>query len=232
MNYTLVPAEYKKSIQMANIVKYLCLDPFSKAAPDGFLQQYFPKMLLLVGSNAHKNNGNIVLGTAEGGLKITLYGINTLNTKNIEQLNHYYFRTIYHEFAHILHQTKDYSTDYKVISSKEYVGDSWDQVWKGGLTEALRAGFISQYSSKEVNEDFVELFSHYVTNTDKQWETKMETAGGKDGTEFPGRAILTQKTNILKDYMMNTWGIDMDKLRVEIEERANKISEQDFDSLK
>lgn len=50
----------------------------------------------------------MVLGTAEGGMKITLYNVNDINPDKIDinLLNEYYFQTMHHEFAHILHQTK------------------------------------------------------------------------------------------------------------------------------
>lgn len=223
MNYQLVPATYENSIKMANLVKYLCLDSFEEVAPDNFLKQYFPKMFMMVGSAAFRNNGTMVLGTAEGGLKITLYNINNLNVTDIEMLYEMYFRVIFHEFSHILHQTKDYSTDFDKISSTEYVGDSWNDAWEAG--ESLTAGFISDYSSKEANEDFVELIAHYITNTEESWAAKLEPAGDS------GKAILNQKMTIVKSYMSEVWSIDMDDLREAITSRAAKLDEQDLDNI-
>ena len=48
-------------------------------------------MIHLVGSPAYKNNGDMILGTAEGGLKITLYNVNNINVLNVADLNYYYF---------------------------------------------------------------------------------------------------------------------------------------------
>eukprot|EP01029_Cantina_marsupialis_P016103 TRINITY_DN35743_c0_g2_i1.p1 TRINITY_DN35743_c0_g2~~TRINITY_DN35743_c0_g2_i1.p1 ORF type:complete len:297 (-),score=48.47 TRINITY_DN35743_c0_g2_i1:284-1174(-) len=223
MNYQLVPATYENSVKMANLVKYLCLDAYEEVAPEGFLKVYFPKMMMMVGSGAYRNNGTVVLGTAEGGLKITLYDINNLDISNVERLYEYYFRTIFHEFSHILHQTKDYTTDFDKISSTEYVGGSWNDAWDG--KSSLEAGFISDYSSKETNEDFVELIAHYITNTEESWAAKIEPAGDS------GKAILEQKITIVKSYMKEVWSIDMDDLRAAIQTRAEKLDEQDFDSI-
>ena len=57
-----------------------------------------------------------MLGTAEGGKKITLYEVNSLDFENvdIEVLNEYYFKTMHHEFAHILHQKRNY--DHRLIA--------------------------------------------------------------------------------------------------------------------
>lgn len=225
MNYQLVPSSYENSVKMANLVKYLCLDSYAEVAPEDFLKKYFPKMLMMVGSAAYNNNGTRVLGTAEGGLKITLYEINNLHKHldNVEVLYTLYFRTIFHEFSHILHQTKDYSTDFDKISTADYVGDSWSDAWDS--KSSLDAGFISDYSSKEPNEDFVELIAHYITNTEASWAAKIDPASDS------GKAKLTQKMAIVKSYLKEVWSIDMDELRAAINTRAEKLDEQDLDKI-
>lgn len=56
-------------------------------------------MIHLIGSPAY-DNGKITLGTAEGGLKVTLYNINALNPNSVdvEMMNRWYFSTMHHEF--------------------------------------------------------------------------------------------------------------------------------------
>ena len=108
MNYYLVPAQYEKSVQIAKLMIHLCLQAYDEVTGDKeFIRTYFPKMIHIIGSAAYRNNGTMVLGTAEGGLKITLYMINSLQL-DPDYLNEYYFHTMHHEFAHILHQTKPY----------------------------------------------------------------------------------------------------------------------------
>jgi substrate import-associated zinc metallohydrolase lipoprotein len=223
MNYQLVPATYENSVKMANLVKYLCLDSYEEVAPDGFLKKYFPKMFMMVGSPGYRNNGTFVMGTAEGGLKITLYAINSLDVTNVEMMYDFYFRTIFHEFSHILHQTKDYTTDFDKISLADYVGGSWNDAWDG--KSSLDAGFISDYSSKEPNEDFVELIAHYITNTEASWAAKIDPASDS------GKAKIAQKMAIVKSYMKEVWSIDMDELRSAIATRAEKLDEQDLDKI-
>ncbi len=224
MGYALLPANYKNSIRMANLIKYLCLDAYEAVAPKGFLKKYFPKMFMFVGSPAFNSNYTMMLGTAEGGLKITLYNLNSLNTNNIYDLNRYYFRTIYHEFSHILHQTTDYSIDFDKISAKDYKSDSWNEAW-GWWKNALKAGFISEYASKNPDEDFVELIAHYVTHTEETWGYQMGYAGEE------GSKIIERKISIIKKYLKNIWQIDLDALRKEIQDRAAKLNEQDFDNI-
>ena len=68
MTYNLVPARYERSIEMAQLVSYLCLQAYDEITGSrDFIRANFPKDLFFVGSPAYNNNGSIVLGTAEGG---------------------------------------------------------------------------------------------------------------------------------------------------------------------
>lgn len=224
MSYWLVPAEYDKSIQMAKLVKHLCLEPYDEiTGSKEFIKANYPKMIHLVGSAAYNNNNTFVLGTAEGGLKITLYMINSL-TLDPEDLNYYYFKTMHHEFAHILHQTKPYSSDFNMISGTDYVTDAWSSYWESEK-ECLENGFISEYASKETNEDFVEVFAIYVTNTEAEWNALLKKAG------TAGASKIQAKLDIVYNYMKTTWGVDMDILREVIQRRQGEINTLDFDNL-
>ena len=224
MNYYLVPAQYEKSVQIAKLMIHLCLQAYDEVTGDKeFIRTYFPKMIHIIGSAAYRNNGTMVLGTAEGGLKITLYMINSLQL-DPDYLNEYYFHTMHHEFAHILHQTKPYSSDFEMISGTEYVKDTWNDAFKSDA-DAQQHGFITPYAASEANEDFVELLSTYITNTPKFWSDMLNTAG-KDGA-----AIIEQKFDIVYNYMKNTWGIDLNDLRDVILKRQGEIDQLDLDNL-
>lgn len=224
MNYYLVPAQYEKSVQIAKLMIHLCLQAYDEVTGDKeFIRTYFPKMIHIIGSAAYRNNGTMVLGTAEGGLKITLYMINSLQL-DPDYLNQYYFHTMHHEFAHILHQTKPYSSDFEMISGTDYVKDTWNDAFKNDA-DAQQHGFITPYAASEANEDFVELLSTYITNTPKFWSDMLKTAG-KDGS-----AIIEQKFDIVYNYMKNTWGIDLNDLRDVILKRQGEIDQLDLDNL-
>ena len=222
-NYWLVPATYENSIKMAKLMKFLCLEPYDVITGSReFIKSYYPKMIHLVGSGAYRNNGTFVLGTAEGGLKITMYFVNEMRL-DPDYLNEYYFKTMHHEFAHILNQTKPYSTDFNTISGSEYVTDTWSDAWKNDA-EAQQNGFISQYASSEAGEDFVELLSIYVTNTEAYWNNIIKNAGA-------GADIINAKFEIVYNYMLNSWNIDLNELRDEILARQGQIGTLDLETL-
>lgn len=232
MNYNLVPAKYDNSVVMTQLVKYLCLEAYdTTTGSTEFIRSNFPKMLNLIGSPAYKNNGTMVIGTAEGGQKITLYNLNLLDLKDIEKLNRWYFQTIHHEFAHILHQKKPYSPAFEEISGSDYITDNWSDLSED---KALQKGFISPYSASSVNEDFVELIAQYITLSDEAWEKKLETAGKEDSTTkkpFPGRTIILEKFEIVANYLLESWEIDIHLLKAEIKSRIEDMENHDFTIL-
>ena len=227
MSYWLVPAEYSKSIQMAKLMKHLCLEPYDEiTGSKEFIRTYYPKMIHLIGSAAYKNNNTFILGTAEGGLKITMYMVNELKL-DPDYLNYYYFKTMHHEFAHILNQTKPYSSDFNQISGPDYVTDAWSTAWESEA-ECLQNGFISDYASSEANEDFVEILSIYVTSTAKEWNDLLKTAAENNAS---GRSKIESKFDIVYNYMKTTWGIDLDELREVIQRRQGEIDTLDLETL-
>lgn len=234
MKYNLAPADYDKSVALAKMVKFLWLDAYEELAGPDFIRTYCPKMIQLVGSPAYNSKGEIVLGTAEGGLKITLYNVNSIDLDNIDidELNYWYFKTMHHEFAHILHQTKEYSTDFGIISASNYQSSSWvnvEEVMHPQLgkisTDALDMGFVSSYGSSEPQEDFVEFISIYVTHTAAYWDALVSLANDY------GRDVIEQKLAIVKDYMKTTWEIDLDELRAVVQRRSQEVLDMDLSTL-
>ena len=220
-NYWLVPATYENSIKMAKLMKFLCFEPYDElTGSKEFIKSYYPKMIHLVGSGAYRNNGTFVLGTAEGGLKITMYFVNEMII-DPAYLNEYYFKTMHHEFAHILNQIKPYSTDFNAISGPDYVTDTWSDAWANDA-EAQKNGFISAYASSEAGEDFVELLSIYVTNTEAYWKNVIKNAGADK---------INAKFDIVYNYMLNSWNIDLNELRDIIQRRQGEIDTLDLETL-
>jgi len=104
MGFYTVPADVNSSIIYAHLVKYLCIDTYDEIAGVTFTRSYFPKMFFLIGTWEYRNNGSIVLGTAEAGKKIMLAGVNELplvldyyeGAELDDYLNTYYIKTIHH----------------------------------------------------------------------------------------------------------------------------------------
>lgn len=225
MKYNVTPADYNKSIALSKLIKYLWIDAYEELVGREFIATYCPKVMHFIGSPEYeKSGGSMVLGTAEGGLKITLFNVNGLDPKNpdVESLNYWYFKTMHHEFAHILHQTKNYSTDFNTISAGKYTGPGWVNISE---EEAMKMGFVSKYASTETQEDFVETIAIYVTYTNEQWQAILDTAGPE------AAAIILQKLEMVTDYLAESWGIDIDQLHKIVQEREKHIGDLDLETL-
>lgn len=230
LNYYTVPAQMENAIMMAHLVKYLCIETYDEVAGIDFTRQNFPKEFFLIGTWEFRNNGTYILGTAEGGKKILLAGINYLNQYLSQgdvayNLNHYYIKTIHHEFTHILNQTKDYSTEFQTVTGSGYVSDSWSEKPYNIAENYLKRGFISAYAQMEHREDFAEMVAEYVTHDEAWWQARLAAADGKydDEQTATGKVLLENKLEIVRDYLAVSWGIDIDQLRSTILRRQGNI---------
>lgn len=169
MDYNLVPATYEKARDLALLTKYLWYDSYESVTKSkDFIKSYGPRILHLIGSPAYNpSTGVEILGLAEGGLKVSLFKVNEMNLADINMMNEYYFRTMHHEFGHILHQTKSYPTDFNLLSTGRYDEGSW-QSKEPGYVASL--GFVTPYASSQAREDFAETIANFITRSDDQME--------------------------------------------------------------
>lgn len=313
----ITPVEYQKAKQFAYITKHACLEAYDEVTgSQTFVRSLFPKLLQLGGSHLYNLNGTIDQGAAEGGRKISIYGLNSTDLTNFDAISEM-FHTMHHEFGHIQNQTKLFTPEYRAITPTLYQGQLWAQYWAEiegagevdrvilkefeashptvtafnekysallaeekalkdlvaagdtsvqdeltaktaavkALTEAykateegalywrvttaisqlkgkngyldlnaLRAGFISAYSSASPDEDFVEVQATYIMETQQDWETLLILAG-------PGADAIKQKLAIVRSYLKTEWNIDLDQLRDEVQKRHKNLSASTLNSL-
>ena len=229
MTYNLIPTSYPKAIDMAVLVKYLWVDVYAKVVGENLLKQYGPRIIHLIGSSEYNPaNGTEVLGVAEGGLKITLTKCNQLDISNLEFANEQYFKTMHHEFAHILHQTKPYPPDFRLFSPAFYEPFNWQERTD---QEARSLGFVSPYAGAAVQEDFVEVIANYIVKTKAQWDKILQDASvpSPDAAGVDGKAMILAKLDMCKTWLTDKWGINIDSLHEEVQRRQSNIP---MDSLR
>mgnify|MGYP001163404706 CR=1 FL=1 len=220
MDYNLVPSSLDNSKKLAQLIKYLWFDVYGAMVGDDFLKNYGPRIIQLIGSPAYNpSSGTIILGTAEGGIKVTLYNCNSLNYNDPDMMNEYYFKTMHHEFGHILQQTKSYPKDYEQISAGNYSPLGWQYMTD---QQAAKLGFVSAYSASEAREDFVEVIANYLVKSDKDWNNLLSMAG------TDGATIILKKLSICSSWLKEKWNIDIVKMRNEIITRQNNINDDFF----
>ncbi len=241
MTYDLVPAKEIYSRILAKMIRFLWVDAYTEVTDIHFMRENSPRVMQVIGSGAYNSNNTLQLGTAEGGQKITLYVGNWLEDfldityengvdetegysvtiTDVDNINHYYLHTIHHEFAHILNQKIDYSTDFNTISQNDYVAQ-WNTLSE---SEAASMGFVSPYASSASGEDFVEVFSYYLTWSEAEWQAKLNQAGTS------GAEKIERKLAIVKSYMSENWNIDMDELRMVLARRYDEIDLLDWSNF-
>lgn len=183
LNFQLTPADYNRSQLLAHFIRYLFYDVYTKYAGDDFMKKYGPRIFHFIGSSGYSpTTGTEVLGTASGGVKITLYNVNEMKPysdgvsydgEDISVLNERYFHTMHHEFSHILHQTKSYPVTFGQVTSGSYDPINWqdrDSVW------THQNGYVTHYASSATYEDFVETLSCMITDTDYRWMNRIINA--------------------------------------------------------
>ena len=232
MDYNLVPVSFVKAQQMAKLVKYLWFDVYGTIVSPEFLKQNGPRIIHLIGSPAYNPiSGTILLGTAEGGIKVTLYRCNDLDPTNVDMLNEYYFKTMHHEFAHILHQKRNYPVDFNQLSKGRYNPIGWQNYT---ASQAASMGFVSPYAGSQIQEDFVEVIANYLVKSDADWNNILLMASkpglnnqgdtlANDGVD--GKVLILKKLDIASKWLQNSWNIDIVKLRTEIITREAHISD-------
>lgn len=213
----LSPAKLENAMKMSKIVKHAWFGVYDEVAGVDFMRLYAPRQIVLVGSRSISSSGSDLLGTAEGGLKVTLYKVDHLRVNSAADLNNSYFHTMHHEFAHIIHQQKKWPVTFNEVTKGDYLPGTYFNTDMTPMSVYAKAGFVSAYARKVDSEDIAEVTASYITFTDEYWET-LKNAAGEEGW-----AKIQKKIQIMKDYMREAWNIDMDRLRDVARRRSAEV---------
>ena len=195
------------------------VEPY-KEVPNGeaYFKSTVPAEVVMIGSFIFNTDGTVILGTADAGARITLTDINSVDEADQVWVSRQ-LRTIYHEYAHIMHQRFDLPPGYQEISPQGYTSPgSWFTL---NDDEALRRGFVSPYGTSDVNEDFVEVVAAFLEDPDffEKYITEEACADDECLERNEGRAMIRTKYNAMLEHYERNTGIDMLQLRARIQER-------------
>jgi substrate import-associated zinc metallohydrolase lipoprotein len=221
-SHVTVPPREELVQPFLKIVRKIWLTPYIRVAENGaeFMKDYSCRKMVLIGSGSY-NQGSVTLGSAANGYLITLYTVNQFDfSKKISQpVLKRFFRTMHHEFGHILNQRKPYNPNFQKITGN-YTSD-WTTL---NDTQARELGFISAYARSAEMEDFVEVFSFYITNTDSEWQSLINAIKSEKGREY-----IRLKVQSVNSYMKNTYSIDILKLREQVTTAISEVAEGNLD---
>lgn len=190
------------------------IEPFI-SVPNGrnFFEDYVPAEIVLIGSTMYNADGTVTLGTADAGARITLTEVNFVDPENLDWV----FRqlgTIYHEFAHIMHQRNNLPPSWQQISPEGYTSlGSWYNLTD---EEALQRGFVSPYGTSTFNEDFAEVVAFLLYDPlfyEKYIEDEVDCTTTACDSRNEGRAKLRRKYNAILAHYKQFTGVDLLKVR-------------------
>ena len=102
--YNFVPADSAKTAKLAIITKFMWFDPYAETIGLDFVKENVPRIIVAVGIPGYTRYRTEVVGSAEGGYKVTLSKVNALTDdllKDYHSMTGFYFHTMHHEFMHI-----------------------------------------------------------------------------------------------------------------------------------
>ncbi|QQY81307.1 hypothetical protein JJL45_10235 [Tamlana sp. s12] len=230
------PIESDLVIDATKIIDYLWIEPYTEVGDDGenFIKELFPPELVYIGSYIYKDDGTRLLGYAEGGARITLLNMNSLDLQNGDWLANPsggILATAHHEFSHIIHQTYGIPIGYNTISDT-YLGNGWSN--GVSLADAIKLGMVSPYSTLNEFEDFCEVIAHYLVLEDDifnyyfldQEDCSVYTDGAVvlECQEInQGRLKIRQKLDLILAYFKNNFNIDLVAVKATLQTRLTEV---------
>ncbi|MEM6642929.1 MAG: substrate import-associated zinc metallohydrolase lipoprotein [Bacteroidota bacterium] len=199
---------------MLDFLEEYWIDPYLEVENgEAFFEDHVPAEVVLFGGLIFQGS-SVLLGFADAGARISLLDVNAVDPDNEDWIL-FQLGTIYHEFAHVVHQRYKLPTGYETISPTGYTSaGSWFNLTDD---EALRRGFVSPYGTSSPNEDYAELLARYLWDPDFSnnfVELENDCSTPECEARNTGKVLIGEKLAAIADHYENVTGINLDALRV------------------
>jgi substrate import-associated zinc metallohydrolase lipoprotein len=205
---------------MLDFIDEYWIDPYlSVENGETFFRKHVPAEIVLLGGLIYNDDGTVILGTADAGAQITFTDVNSvdISDKNwvLQQL-----QTVYHEFAHIVHQKYKLPNAFETISPQGYTSaGAWFTLTN---EEALQRGFVSPYATSSPNEDFAETVAHFLYDENffvnyVEPETDCNTQDCENRNN--GRTLITEKLNAILSHYQRVTGVKLEDIREQVQSK-------------
>lgn len=205
---------------MLDFIQNFWIEPFLEVENgEQFFRDHVPAEIVFLGGLIFNPNGTVLLGTADAGAQITFTNVNAVDATDLDWRD-LQLQTVYHEFAHIVHQQYKLPASFENISPSGYTSaGSWFNLPE---EDALQRGFVSPYATSSPNEDFAETVAFYLFDSDFQTKFMVDevdciTADCANRNE--GREKLRQKMTAIGDHYEKVTGVNLDKVREAVQSR-------------
>ncbi|PKV50465.1 substrate import-associated zinc metallohydrolase lipoprotein [Aquimarina sp. MAR_2010_214] len=213
LNRYLYPPTVDNIKPLLEVVKAIWIEPYTQLGGENFIKNIAPRQFTLAGGFNYNQSATITLGFAEAGTKITLFNVDQLDLTDLV-LTKRYFKTIQHEYTHILNQTKPFDPAFGEVNPKNYTA----QWFNRSLSVANELGYITPYASSSAIEDYAEMVSVMLTNSKTEFDALVDGI-----TSNEARASIRTKEQFVVKYFTDEFGIDLYELQELVNQKTLDI---------
>ena len=216
------PPKVESVRPMLDFIDKYWIEPYMEVENgEEFFRKHVPAEIILLGGLIYNEDGTVILGTADAGARITFTNVNAIDVNDEDWLL-VQLHTVYHEFAHIVHQNYKLPSAFETISPQGYTSaGSWFVL---SDEEALNRGFVSPYATSSPNEDFAETVAFFLFDKDfKENFISQEVSCQSPACEEKnaGRLKIAEKLIAIKAHYEKVTGLNLDEVRASIQDRLN-----------
>lgn len=186
---------------------------------EAFFREHVPAEIVLLGGLIFNGDGTVTLGTADAGAQITFTNVNAVDPTDADWRT-LQLQTVYHEFAHTVHQRYKLPNAFETIAATGYTGPgSWFVLSDG---EALQRGFVTPYATSSPNEDFAETVAVFLFDTDfdPNFMAIDEDCVSDDCiSENEGKLLISTKLSAISDHYERVTGVSLESIRAAVQRR-------------
>jgi substrate import-associated zinc metallohydrolase lipoprotein len=199
---------------MLDFIDEFWVEPYlSVENGETFFRGHVPAEIVLLGGFIYNEDGTVTLGTADAGAQITFTDVNSVDMDDqqwiLQQL-----QTVYHEFAHIVHQRYKLPNAFETISPQGYTSAG---AWFTLTTdEALQRGFVSPYATSSPNEDFAETVAYFLFDENFYDNFTIPEPGCTTPScesRNEGRKLIIEKLNSILAHYQKVTGVNLEDVR-------------------
>ena len=205
---------------MLDFIEFFWIDPYLEVANgEEFFRDHVPAEIVFLGGLIFNEDGTVTLGTADAGAQITFTNVNAVDPNDADWVE-LQLQTVYHEFAHIVHQQYKLPQAFETISPNGYTSPgSWFNLTN---EEALTRGFVSPYGTSSPNEDFAETVAFFLFDEDfmEFYLTDEPDCIEADCTSRnEGRELIRQKVSAIEEHYEKFTGVVLADVRAAVQAR-------------
>lgn len=199
---------------MLDFIDEFWIDPYlSVENGEEFFRVHVPAEIVLLGGLIYNEDGTVTLGTADAGAQITFTDVNSIDMNDNDWLL-LQLQTVYHEFAHIVHQRYKLPNAFETISPQGYTSaGAWFTL---SDVEALGRGFVSPYATASPNEDFAETVSHFLFDAnfyENYINLESNCTSPQCEKRNEGRMMIREKLNSISAHYLKVTGVNLEDVR-------------------